>query len=301
MRTVARVAEVQTQGAAALSVQPAALALPALAGGPLLSHTCGEMLRKTLIVDDYGDHREIDVPVERPLAVFVDGQSVATLYTLGACAEWLVLGYLWNRQIVTDVTCVESICVDWSGGAATVRIRAGAAPVQPIAAYSGLDSAGRVGTDWGGALIGGDALQSARLPARQVSRATLLTLLERASQNDAVYRAAGAVHGCALFYQSELWLSVEDVSRRNAIDSICGWMALHGISGGDMILFTTGRLTAEIVMKAAYNGIATIVSRKGVTALCYDLAERLGMTLFGHAAKGRYICYAGLGRFDAKS
>jgi FdhD protein len=75
-------------------------------------------------------------------------------------------------------------------------------------------------------------------------------------------------------------------------------MALHGIAGTDMILYTTGRLTAEVIMKAALSGIATIISRKGITASCYDLAERFGMTLFGHAVKARYICYAGVERFD---
>ncbi len=109
------------------------------------------------------------------------------------------------------------------------------------------------------------------------------------------------MHGCALFNGSDLWVSVEDVSRRNAIDTIIGWMALHGISGGGKILFTTGRLTAEIVAKAAYSGIPVVVSRKGITASCYDLAVKLGTTLFGHAAKGRYLCYAGLERFDANT
>ena len=76
-------------------------------------------------------------------------------------------------------------------------------------------------------------------------------------------------------------------------------MALHGVQGGDKILFTTGRLTAEIVAKAAHNGIPILVSRKGIT--CSDLAAKLGMTLFGHAVKDRYVCYAGGERFDAHS
>jgi FdhD protein len=75
---------------------------------------------------------------------------------------------------------------------------------------------------------------------------------------------------------------------------------LHGVTGGNLILYSTGRLTVEIVMKAAYNGIATVVSGKGMTASCCDLADRLGMTLFGHAAKGYITCYAGAERFDAK-
>jgi FdhD protein len=163
-----------------------------------------------------------------------------------------------------------------------------------------LDFAGQIGTDPSGTLLMADALKLARLPAKRIARTTLLSILQCPLQNDAIYRAAGSVHGCALFADSEPWVSVEDVSRRNALDTICGWMALHGVAGTDMILYTTGRLTAEVVMKAAQSGIATIISRKGMTALCYDLAARLGMTLFGHAAKGRYICYAGVERFDSQ-
>jgi FdhD protein len=78
-------------------------------------------------------------------------------------------------------------------------------------------------------------------------------------------------------------------------------MALHGISGADKVLLSTGRLTAEVVMKAACNGIPIVVSRKGVTGMCCELAAKLGMTLFGHASQNRYVCYAGAERFDAGS
>jgi FdhD protein len=161
-----------------------------------------------------------------------------------------------------------------------------------------LDFAGQIGTDPDGTLLIGDALRLSPLRPKRISRTMLLAILQHPLQQDAIYRAAGSVHGCALFCDCELWVSVEDVSRRNALDTICGWMALHGIAGTDMILFTTGRLTAEVIMKAALSGISTIISRKGMTALCYDLAARLGMTLCGHAAQSRYICYAGSERFD---
>jgi FdhD protein len=135
----------------------------------------------------------------------------------------------------------------------------------------------------------------------RISRSTLLTLLDSMRIHDEIHRAAGSVHSCALFQAADVWVSVEDVSRHNAVDTVTGWMALHGVGGGDKILFTTGRLTGEIVMKAAFNGIPIIVSRNGVTAMGYDLAVRLGMTLFGRAANRRYACYAGAHRFDSIS
>jgi FdhD protein len=282
----------------ALTLQPVARARGPVAGGPCLSQAGGELLRKVEILDEYGDHRIIEVPVERPLSIRLDDQIVATLWTLGASAEWLVMGYLWTRQFVTDVTAIESIRINWEQGLAEVRTRGGFTPAHRHTVPPWIDFAGQIGTDPDGKLLIGDALKLAPLPTKHLSRTTLLSILQHPLQNDAIYRAAGSVHGCALFADSEPWVSVEDVSRRNALDTICGWMALHGISGTEMILYTTGRLTAEVIMKAALSGIATIISRKGMTALCYDLAERLGMTLFGHAAKSRYICYAGAERFD---
>jgi FdhD protein len=283
-------AETDTGLVSALLLQPVARACNPLPAAPRLSQAAGELLRKVQIVDEYGDHRLVAVPIERPLSIRLDGQIVATLWTLGASAEWLVIGYLWTRQFVTDVTTIESVSITWADGIAEVKTRGGFTPAHRHTV---------LGTDTGGALLLGDALRLPALRTKRVSRSMLLSILQYPLQNDAIYRAAGSVHGCALFRDCEPWVSVEDVSRRNALDTICGWMALHGIPGTDMILYTTGRLTAEVIMKAALSGVSTIISRKGMTALCYDLAVRLGMTLFGHATKGRYICYAGTERFDA--
>jgi FdhD protein len=292
-------AQTDTEPVSALLLQPPALARYPVPNGPRLSHVTGELLRKIPTVDEYGDDRLVEVPVERPLAVRLDGQVVATLWTLGASAEFLVMGYLWTRRFVTDVAAIESISISWASGIAEVKTRSGFTPSHRQTLPPWMDFAGQIGTDAHGTLVIGNGLRLPPLPSKRVSRSTLLSILQYPLKNDAIYRAAGSVHGCALFRDSQLWVSVEDVSRRNALDTICGWMALHGIPGTDMILYTTGRLTAEVIMKAALSGISTIISRKGMTASCYDLAERLGMILFGHAINDRYTCYAGVRYFDA--
>ena len=294
-------AEHQTELPFALNLQPVARACSPVPDGPRLSEARGELLRKVQILDELGEHRTVEMPVERPLSISLDGQVVATLWTLGASAEWLVVGYLWTRRFVIAVTAVESVSIAWAQGVADVRTRGGFGPAHWRTVPPWLDFAGQIGTDPHGMLLIGETLQLVPLPAKRVPRSTLLAIVQHPLQLDAIYRTAGSVHGCALFRDAELWVSVEDVSRRNALDTICGWMALHGVSGTDMILYTTGRLTAEVIMKAALSGISTIISRKGMTALCYDLAERLGMTLFGHAGRGRYVCYAGSERFDPLS
>jgi len=95
-------------------------------------------------------------------------------------------------------------------------------------------------------------------------------------------------------------VSVEDVSRHNGLDTVSGWMALHGIDGGDKILFTTGRLTGEMVIKAAQSGVPIVVSRNGVSTMGYDLAKKFGMTLIGRAVKRRFICYVGAERLGTE-
>jgi FdhD protein len=77
-------------------------------------------------------------------------------------------------------------------------------------------------------------------------------------------------------------------------------MALHGVSGEDKVFYTTGRLTSEMVMKSAQIGVPIIVSRNGVTAMGHEMAERLGMALFGRAANRHFLCYTGFDRFDAE-
>ncbi len=278
-----------------------------MAGAPRLSAAGAKLLRELEVVDETGVRRSLQVPVERPLKIIVNDQELVTLMTLGAKPELLVLGYLRNQRIIAQVAEIESVDVDFSTGSAVVAMRGAAAAALGARKFAGaacglgtvfgesmMQTAGTKVAPRGGTLLDGAALD---VTAR-ISHSTLLRILEVTRQYDAVHRTAGSVHGCALFHKADLLVSVEDVSRHNGLDMVTGWMMLHGIAGGDKSLFTTGRLTGEMVMKAAHNGVSIMVSRNGVTSMGYALAVKLGMVLFGRAAKGRYLCYAGAERFD---
>ena len=107
--------------------------------------------------------------------------------------------------------------------------------------------------------------------------------------------------GCPLFRGDALNGLGKGVDRHNAIDTVAGWMAVHGVQGGDKVFSTTGRLTSEMVIKSARMGVPIIVSRNGVTAMGHQLAETLGMTLFGRAAGRHFLCYTGFERSDAEA
>jgi FdhD protein len=132
----------------------------------------------------------------------------------------------------------------------------------------------------------------------RVSQRQLDLMLDAMRAQDSIYRRAGSVHGSALWQGGEMLMFVEDVGRHNAIDTLAGWMALRGMGGGDKLLYTTGRLTSEMVMKAARIGVPILVSRNGITGMGLEMATRLGMALFGRASSRRFLCYTGAERLD---
>ena len=267
---------------------------------PRLTEARATLTREITIVDEFGVHRPISIPADRPLTVFVDKRELVTLMTLGAMPELLVLGYLRNQRLIERVQEIESITVDWDVAAAAVKTRSGISDIESRTARRVVTTGCGQGTVFGD-LMG--HLRGVQLPSAQKARirqGALVGMLELMRQQNSIHRKAGSVHGCALFRGAELLMFVEDVGRHNAIDTIAGWMALHDVTGEDKTFYTTGRLTSEMVMKSAQMGVPIIVSRNGVTAMGHELATRLGMTLFGRASNRHFLCYTGFERFDSE-
>ena len=291
-------AAIETHSVEAFEVQPEARLMPPIANAPRLSAASSESMREIGIVDELGVHRTIFIPAERPLTVLLDDRELVTLMTLGASPELLVLGFLFNQRLIKNAAAIESIAVDWKLGTAAVRTRGSpreilGAPPRTVASGSGQ------GSIFSSLLSEIDSIRLPGLSEARIRGSALRSLLEVMRQHDSIHRLARSVHSCALFHDSRLLVSVEDVSRHNALDTISGWMVLHGIEGGDKVLFTTGRLTGEMVIKAAQSGVPILVSRNGVSAMGYTLAKKFGMALFGRAVNRRFHCYVGSERLDA--
>ncbi len=274
--------------------------LAPLAGAPAMTRAAGTLLREITVVDEYGARRQIHIPAERPLTVFVDKRELVTLMTLGAYPELLVLGYLRNQRLIGELADVEAITVDWEVGAAAVRTRRGIADLDSRTAHRVVTTGCGQGTVFGDVMAGFESLRLPDAASARIRQGTLNGMLEVMRQRNSVHRKAGSVHGCALFRGAEMLTFVEDVGRHNAIDTIAGWMLLHGVDGADKAFYTTGRLTSEMVMKAAQMGVPIVVSRNGVTAMGFEMASRLGMALFGRATNRHFICYCGFERFDSE-
>ena len=278
---------------------------------PALSHAGLKPSHAVIAVDEFGQPREGHIAGEQPLTLYLDKREVVTLMTLGTHPELLVLGYLRNQRLVSDLESVRSIQVDWETDACAVTTFDGVGDLDEKLKHRTVTSGCGQGTVFGRIT---DWLDQVRLPPVTLHQSRLYALLDTLSAHNEVYRRAGAVHGCALcagtnadrdgdpaYGAADIELFVEDVGRHNAADAISGHMWLNGIDGADKVFYTTGRLTSEMVIKVAQMGIPVLLSRSGVTQKGLEFAQKIGVTMIARAKGSHFLVYNGAERviFDA--
>jgi FdhD protein len=268
---------------------------------PLLTHASRPATVNVEAVDEHGERREVPIAGEHPLTVYVDKQELLTLMTLGGAPEALTIGYLCNQRLVASLDDIQSVHVDWDVNAVSVKTREGLVDLEAKTARRTKTTGCGQGTVFGDLM---EDIENVRLPqGPTLARSTLHDLLDRVRTHDTIYKQAGAIHGCALAAnapgRAEILYFVEDVGRHNAVDAIAGLMWLDGVGGEDKIFYTTGRLTSEMVIKAAQMRIPFLVSRSGLTQMGYDIACKVDMTMIGRAANRHYLLFTGAHRFRA--
>ena len=259
---------------------------------PALSDEGLNPTRPVMARDEFGDPRELNIAGEYPLTIKVDDAEVVTLMTLGTYPEKLTLGYLRNQRLIDDINEIAEVRVDWDRETVDVLTSHGDGIVdlhEKIAKRTVTSGCGQ-GTIFSCTL---DKLYDTRLPRVEIYQSTIYALLKTINSYNEIYRAAGAVHGCALCEGSQMLYFVEDVGRHNATDTIAGEMWLEGMGGNDKIFYTTGRLTSEIVMKAAHMGVPILISRSGITHMGLELAQDLGVTMIARAKGRHFLVYNG--------
>jgi FdhD protein len=272
---------------------------------PILTDAARPATFNVRAVDESGAARDTAIAGEHPLTLYVDKREILTLMTLGAAPEALAIGYLRNQRLVDRIEEIVSVQVDWETGAVAVQTRHGLKDLEAKLGKRTKTSGCGQGTVFGDLM---EEIDSVQLPAKAtLARSTLYALLDRVRLHETIYKQAGAVHGCALATNeanggagtSEILYFVEDVGRHNAVDAIAGQMWLDRIEGSDKIFYTTGRLTSEMVIKAAQMGIPFLVSRSGLTQMGYEIAQKVGMTMLGRATGKHFLLFTGAERFRA--
>ncbi|MCC6609129.1 MAG: formate dehydrogenase accessory sulfurtransferase FdhD [Burkholderiales bacterium] len=250
-------------------------------------------------LNERGEALPTPIAGEHPLTLYVDKREIVTLMTLGQAPECLAIGYLRNQRLVGSIEAIAAVQVDWETDSVAVTTRKGVKGLRAKMKKRTITTGCGQGTVFGDLMEEVDAIRLR--DDVLLAEDTLYSLLEAVRRHETVYKAAGAVHGCALATNtrgaSEILSFVEDVGRHNAVDAIAGEMWLERIDGSDKIFYTTGRLTSEMVIKTAQMGIPFLVSRSGLTKMGYEIATRIGVTMIGRAVNRHYLLFTGKHRF----
>lgn len=248
-------------------------------------------------LDATGAPVSVCVVEERPLTIFLNSQEIVTAMTIGDYPEFLALGFLLNQSMLLPDDIVTAIEHDAEAEVVVVRTARQTDYEQKLRQKT-RTSGCAVGTVFGDIMEGFDNIT---LPQTTARASWLYRLSHVINRMPSLYLEAGAIHGTVLCHHDRPLVYMEDVGRHNAVDKIAGWMFETGTSGADKILYTTGRLTSEMVLKTAQMGVPVLVSRSGFTAWGVALARQIGMTLIGRMRGRRFTCLSGEDRliFDA--
>jgi FdhD protein len=220
-------------------------------------------------IDQDGKPIETSVVVERPLTLFLNGQEIVTMMTIGDFPDYLAVGYLLNQNMLRPDDVITG--VDYDAELETVVVRTERkTDYEEKLKKKTLTSGCAQGTVFGDLM---EKIDEIKLDPQAVLKTSwIYALSKQINLTPSLYLAAGAIHGCVLCEEDRPLLYMEDVGRHNAIDKIAGYMHLKGIGPAGKIFYTTGRLTSEMVIKTVQMRIPILISRSGFTAWGVELA-----------------------------
>jgi FdhD protein len=250
-----------------------------------------EITYEVEVIDEKNRKKQLYIPAERPITLYLNNKELLTVMTLGMNTKSLIIGYLRNQQLVSSLDDIESIQIDWDVSAAAIKLKGSASNFERLTEKVTITSGCGQGTMFGNLTedIGKFKLDS----SLKIKQSVLLTIIDEVRRFSSIYKQAGSVHGCALFKGPKMLFYCEDVGRHNAVDAVAGKMWENQLDGRDLVFYTTGRLTSEMVIKGAQMHIPVLLSRSGVTQMGVEMARNVDMTLLGRCSGKHFYIFNG--------
>jgi len=235
---------------------------------------------------------------ERPYTLHLNGQEIITLLCAGHHVDELAVGFFYGEGFLGSPEDLKRVEVDAEAGVINVHTVSDAAPPDRLWQKRTVTSGCGKGSLFYFAL---DALLSHPVESSlSVLPRQIVDRIEDLNRLSETYRHTHGVHNTALVDPEQVILFRDDIGRHNAVDMIAGHVFMNGIPLNDKILLTTGRLTSEIIIKAAKIGLPMVVSRNTATTLAIELARSLNVTLIGYARAGKFTVYSGFDRIGSE-
>ncbi len=222
------------------------------------------------------------VPMEMALTIYIDGTELVTILCTPTKLNCLVLGFLYSEGIISDMSDVASMRVCEEDSLADVKLsKPGYTPPVRRTLASGC----------GGGVSFATEMQKVESQLT-VKPEEVFSLMKQLNEKAELYRFSGGVHTSALCNNTNVLVAAEDIGRHNTLDKIVGECLLTKLPTNDKLLLTTGRISSEMLSKAARMKAPIIVSRSSPTDRSISLAQKLGITLIGYVRGNRLSVYS---------
>jgi FdhD protein len=232
------------------------------------------------------EHHDAETIVETPVSLTVNGKIWLTFMCTPVHLEELAVGFLYNEGIIESLREVVDVRLCEHGDNVDVWLNHPAEQPTNWRRTSGCT----------GGVTAVDLLAKPNVSfdgnRLEVQPVAIGSLVEQLFESQSLYRETGGVHTSALSDGERILLAAEDIGRHNTLDKIAGLCLREGIWPEKRILITTGRISSEMLQKAARMDVPILISRTSPSSLSIEMAERYGITLIGYARRHRFNVYS---------
>lgn len=226
-----------------------------------------------------------EVVREQPLTVWINGERFLTLLCTPQKLDALIVGYLWMEKVISSLDEIAELDVSEVDGQAKVTL------CHPVTLPTERILTSGCG---GGITFRIDHRLFPKLHSTlKLAPSALSARMKDVFDAAALYKASRGIHGAALADADRLLVMAEDVGRHNAVDKVKGEALLRGVPTEDRLLLSTGRISSEMLLKAARMGVPLVASRTSPTEMAVALAEQLNITVCGYVRPDSLNLYAG--------
>lgn len=241
-----------------------------------------ESTKKYNILKINGENKKIveDIVIlEYPFTIFIDNEEIITLLCSPKSLKYLAVGFLHSEGFIEDYSAIENIQIDEEKGRAYIRLNAKKTLNKKLQGKRIITSSGGKGTAFYNML---DLLKSRKTTEPlNISIHKVKKLMETFSKSSDLFYTTGGVHACAICNNNSIIYFEEDIGRHNALDKVLGKALVENMNFKDKMVLASGRISSEMLIKAAKRGITVVVSRSAPTSLAVHMARKLNIVLIG--------------------
>jgi FdhD protein len=221
------------------------------------------------------------------LTIILNDRELVTLLCSPEKLDSLAIGFLYSEGLINSRRDIKEIDLDVEGNLVRVATKKPQRFPRDILPKRLIGSSGGKGVS---PFVGIDPRSKIDTPV-YVSPSEVLDLVDQFVHRSGLFESTGGVHSAALCDAKSILVFSEDIGRHNAIDKVFGECLLKDVPIHDRLLVTSGRVSSEILSKAAKRRIPVLISKSAPTDLGVQLANRLGITLIGFVREKRMNIY----------